>query len=99
MKHTNKIALVTGGSRGLGRNTALKLARDGADVILTFRQNKSEGEAALGEIQKTGRNAALLQLDVGQVGSFEAFRKSIESTLQSVWQRKDFDFLINNAGI
>ena len=51
MKHTNKIALITGGSRGLGRNTALKLARDGADIILTYRQGKQEGEAVLAEIE------------------------------------------------
>lgn len=99
MKHTNKIALVTGGSRGLGRNTALKLAGDGADVILTYRQKNAEGEAVLGEIQKLGRKAAVLQLDVAQTAGFESFRKAVEETLHDVWQRKDFDFLINNAGI
>lgn len=99
MKHTDKIALVTGGSRGLGRNTALKLASDGADVILTYRQNKAEGDAVLAEIQTLGRKGALLQLDVAQIAGFEEFRKALEQALNNGWQRKDFDFLINNAGI
>lgn len=99
MKHTDKIALVTGGSRGLGRNTALKLASDGADVILTYRQNKAEGDAVLAEIQTLGRKGALLQLDVAQIAGFEEFRKGLEQALNNGWQRKDFDFLINNAGI
>jgi len=99
MKHTNKIALITGGSRGLGRNTALKLARDGADVILTYRERKDEGQAVLAEIEKLGRKAALLQLDVANTGGFDAFAKTVAETLQAKWQRKDLDFLINNAGI
>ncbi len=99
MKHTNKIALITGGSRGLGRNTALKLARDGADVILTYRERKDEGQAVLAEIEKLGRKAALLQLDVANTGGFDAFAKTVVETLQAKWQRNDLDFLINNAGI
>ena len=99
MKHTNKIALVTGGSRGLGRNTALKLARDGADVILTYRERKADGEATRAEIEQLGRKAALLQLDVAVVSSFDAFGASMTEVLQSRWERGNFDFLINNAGI
>ena len=99
MKHTNKIALITGGSRGLGRNTALKLARDGADVILTYRERKDEGQAVLAEIERLGRKAALLQLDVANTGGFDAFAKTVVETLQAKWQRNDLDFLINNAGI
>jgi NAD(P)-dependent dehydrogenase (short-subunit alcohol dehydrogenase family) len=99
MKRINKIALITGGSRGLGRNTALKLARDGADVILTYRERKDEGQAVLAQIEKLGRKAALLQLDVADTTGFDAFFKTVTETLQARWQRKDFDFLINNAGI
>jgi len=99
MKHDHKIALVTGGSRGLGRNTALKLARDGADVILTYRERKSDGEATLAEIEALGRNAVLLQLDVADTKTFPDFAKSLREALQEKWQRSDFDFLINNAGI
>jgi NAD(P)-dependent dehydrogenase (short-subunit alcohol dehydrogenase family) len=99
MKHINKIALITGGSRGLGRNTALKLARDGADVILTYRERKDEGQAVLAEIEKLGRKGALLQLDVANTGGFDAFAKTVVETLQAKWQRNDLDFLINNAGI
>lgn len=99
MKHTNKIALITGGSRGLGRNTALKLAHDGADIILTYRERKAEGEAVLAEIEQLGRKAALLQLDVAKTAGFESFAKAVEGALDLVWQRPNFDFLINNAGI
>ena len=83
MKHTNKIALITGGSRGLGRNTALKLARDGADVILTYRERKDEGQAVLAEIEKLGRKAALLQLDVANTGGFDAFAKTVAENAPS----------------
>jgi NAD(P)-dependent dehydrogenase (short-subunit alcohol dehydrogenase family) len=98
MKHLNKIALVTGASRGLGRNTALKLATDGADLVITYRSGKEEGEAVLAEIQKLGRKAVLLQLDVAKISGFESFARELSEALQKIWQRKDFDFLINNAG-
>lgn len=98
MKHTQKIALVTGGSRGLGRNIALKLASDGADVIITYRQRKEEGENVVTEIQKLGRQAVALQLDTSKVGSFDAFAEALQDALQTTWQRDSFDFLVNNAG-
>ena len=99
MKHTNKIALVTGASRGLGRATALKLAHDGADLIVTYRERKHEGESVSAEIEKLGRKAALLQLDVAKTTSFDVFANRLSETLKNKWQRKNFDFLINNAGI
>jgi NAD(P)-dependent dehydrogenase (short-subunit alcohol dehydrogenase family) len=96
---TNKIALVTGGSRGLGRNIALQLARKGNDVILTYRQKKEEGEAVVAEIEKLGLKAAPLQLDVADLKQFDGFRDALEQALKTNWRRKDVDFLINNAGI
>src|SRR5215510_5039884 len=96
---TNKIALVTGGSRGLGRNIALQLAWKGNDVILTYRQKKEEGEAVVAEIEQLGRKAASLQLDVADLSQFEGFRTTLALALETNWRRKDFDFLINNAGI
>src|SRR5262245_21675289 len=95
---TNKIALVTGGSRGLGRNIALQLARHGNDVILTYRQKKEEGEAVVAEIEKLGRMAMSMQLDVADLSQFDGFRDALEQALETNWKRKDFDFLINNAG-
>jgi len=94
-----KIALVTGGSRGLGRNIALKLASSGADIVLTYRTKKEEGGSVAAEIEKTGRKAALLQLDVADTSQFAAFRDALSQALEAGWGRKSFDFLVNNAGI
>jgi NAD(P)-dependent dehydrogenase (short-subunit alcohol dehydrogenase family) len=99
MKHENKIALVTGSSRGLGRNIALQLARSGADVVVTYRQRKEEGEAVVAEIQALGRQAIALQLDVARVDTFEKFAAALKAALETTWQRQNFDFLVNNAGI
>lgn len=95
----NKIALVTGGSRGLGRNIALTLARNGAEVILTYRQNKNEGDETVAEIAALGGRATALPLDVSDTKSFAAFSEALKEVLESQGGRKDFDFLINNAGI
>jgi NAD(P)-dependent dehydrogenase (short-subunit alcohol dehydrogenase family) len=99
MKHDNKIALVTGSSRGLGRNIALKLARDGADIIVTYRQRMEEGEAAVAEIEALGRKAIALQLDTAKADTFDDFKSSLKLVLSDTWQRTHFDFLVNNAGI
>ena len=95
----DKIALVTGGSRGLGRNIALALAGNGADVILTYRQKKEEGEAVAAEVEQLGRKAALLRLDVAALSQFHEFLGAVQQALESKWHRSSFDFLINNAGI
>jgi NAD(P)-dependent dehydrogenase (short-subunit alcohol dehydrogenase family) len=95
---TNKIALVTGGSRGLGKNMALRLAEKGNDVILTYNSNQTEAQAIVKEIESIGRKAAALQLNVGDVKTFDDFFKQVSKILQENWNRKAFDFLINNAG-
>src|SRR5688500_601444 len=99
MNLQNKIALVTGGSRGLGRNIAVEIARKGADIVLTDRERKRDGEAVAAEIEALGRKAALLQLDVADTKGFAAFAESLGAALASRWQRESFDFLLNTAGI
>ncbi|HTJ00484.1 MAG TPA: SDR family oxidoreductase [Dongiaceae bacterium] len=99
MNQTNKIALVTGASRGLGRNTARSIARNGTDVILTYHSNRAEAEAAVAEITALGRQAVALQLDTGNVKSFDDFVQQVRQALANTWGRDRFDFLVNNAGI
>lgn len=96
---TTALALITGGSRGLGRNAARALAAQGTDVILTYHSNRAEAEAAVAEIQTLGRRAEALQLDTSDSQSFPAFAARLKDTLATHWQRERFDFLINNAGM
>ncbi len=92
------IALITGGSRGLGKSMALHLARRGTDIILTYHSNKEEADKVAGEIISLGRKAVSLQLDVSKSGTFSDFTGQVKQTLQQTWQRRDFDYLVNNAG-
>jgi len=94
-----KIALITGGSRGLGRNTAVSLARRGVDVILTYNTNRAEAVSAMEEIAALGRKVSALQLDAGDVASFDGFVSAVRNALAENWRRDSFDFLVNNAGI
>ncbi len=94
-----KIALITGGSRGLGKSMALNAAAKGHDIILTYHSNQTEANNVVAEIGKLGRKAVALQLDVSQSKSFDGFASSIREVLSSQWQRNDFDYLVNNAGI
>ena len=94
-----KVAIVTGGSRGLGKNMALSLAEKGRDVILTYNSKGSEAEEVVAAIEKLGRKAVALQLDVSYSRSFGAFAESVKNALRETWGRDDFDFLVNNAGI
>lgn len=94
-----KIALVTGGSRGLGRNIALQLARSGADVILTYRSRQSEAETVVAELESLGRKAAAIPLEVGDTKGFAHFTAALQQTLADQWQTSHFHFLVNNAGI
>jgi len=93
------IALITGGSRGLGRSTALKLAEQGVDVVLTYRSNASEAAKVVAQIEQMGRRAVALPLDVGDSKSFRDFAAVLKRTLAQTWQREQFDFLVNNAGM
>ncbi|RDS80363.1 SDR family NAD(P)-dependent oxidoreductase [Dyella psychrodurans] len=99
MSTQTPIALITGGSRGLGKSMALKLAEQGTDVVLTYRSNQAEARAVVAAIEKLGRRAAALQLDVGKAATFKAFAGQLRQTLQQHWQRDSFDYLVNNAGI
>ena len=93
----DKTAIITGGSRGLGRNTAVNLARRGVDLIFTYRSNEAEAENLNREIERLGRKAAAFRLDTGDIGSFERFAAEVGKTLQG-WGRERFDYLVNNAG-
>ena len=92
------IALITGGSRGLGANAALHLARQGSDLILTYRSGRDEAAAVVAQVQALGRRAVALPLDVADSASFTAFAAQVREVLQSVWQREQFNHLVNNAG-
>ena len=94
---TEKIAIITGGSRGLGRNTAINLAKRGADLIFTWRVNEQEAESLVRECEALGRRAAGFRLDTGEIPSFDGFVEEVRRTLQS-WGRERFDYLVNNAG-
>jgi len=93
------IALITGGSRGLGRSTALALADRGSDVILTYLSGEKEAHDVVLAIRAKGRKAIALRLDVGQVSTFDAFVTEVQRKLEDVWSRPSFDHLVNNAGI
>ncbi|MCQ9633894.1 SDR family oxidoreductase [Chryseobacterium sp. WG23] len=98
MDTKTNIALVTGGSRGLGKNSALKIAQKGLDVIITYRSNKEEAEAVVEEIKALGRKAAAFQLDTKDIRSFDGFVKEVTDYLQQNTGSPTIDYLINNAG-
>jgi NAD(P)-dependent dehydrogenase (short-subunit alcohol dehydrogenase family) len=95
---TTPIALITGGSRGLGRSMALHLAERGVDLIVTYRAAKDEATAVHDRIVALGRKAVVLPLDVADSDSFTAFAAAVGQALASTWRRERFDYLVNNAG-
>lgn len=94
----SKIVIVTGGSRGIGASTALHCAQRGFGVILTYNQQSGAADDVLAAIKAHGAKAVALKLDVTDSGSFAAFRDRVRQTLESVWDRRTFDALVNNAG-
>lgn len=99
MEKKNKIALVTGGSRGLGKDMALRLAEKGIDVILTYHSKAEEAQNVVSQIEQSGQKAAALQLNTGDIKSFDAFIGQLKDTLINKFGTSHIDFLINNAGI
>src|SRR5687768_17576244 len=95
---TKQIALITGASRGLGRNMALHLARRGVHIIGTYRSGATEADALRQEIKALGGTAAMLALDVTDTTSFPTFAKKVAETLKTDFGCERFDFLVNNAG-
>lgn len=94
-----KIALVTGGSRGLGKDMALSLAKKGIDVILTYRTKQEEAQEVVREIEAIGQKAVALPLDMAVLSEYDTFVQTVADTLKTRWEGEGFDFLINNAGI
>ena len=99
MAEDKKIALVTGGSRGLGKDMALSIASKEIDVILTYRSNKDEAEKVVKEIETMGQSASALQLNMSEFNSLNVFVSTLLSALSSKWKTNSIDFLINNAGM
>src|ERR1700730_4760069 len=92
-----KTAIITGGSRGLGRNTAIQLARRGVDILFTYHSNASEAQSLVREAKAIGRKAAAFQLDAGNISSFDRFVDDVRNTLRT-WGRERFDYVVKNAG-
>jgi NAD(P)-dependent dehydrogenase (short-subunit alcohol dehydrogenase family) len=92
------ISIVTGANRGLGRNTALSIARQGGDVIVTYRNGKDAADAVVADLQALGRKAVALQLDTSKVASFPDFVTAVRAALNDTWGVDTVDHLINNAG-
>jgi NAD(P)-dependent dehydrogenase (short-subunit alcohol dehydrogenase family) len=92
------ISLVTGASRGLGRNTACSIAARGGDVVITYQSRAEEAQAVAAELVAMGRKAVALQLDVGNVAALPSFVTALHAALAANWGRDTFDHLVNNAG-
>ena len=97
MNTSSPIAIVTGGSRGLGRSTVLSLAKRGVHSIFTYHSHRAEAEEVASLAHEAGAGAAVLQLDTGDVSAFDGFVAAVHKTLQS-WGRERLDYLVNNAG-
>lgn len=98
MNTENKIALITGGSRGIGRNAAINIAQKGLDVVITYNSNKEEADKVITEIQAMGRKAKAFKLDTSKVDSFDSFFSQLQEYLKKETGNPKIDFLINNAG-
>lgn len=96
---TNQIAIITGGSRGLGKNAVLHLAQKGIDSIITYNSNQAEAEKVVEAVKQLGARAVALQLDTSSVQVFDQFVRQVQGSLKQHWQTEHFHFLVNNAGI
>src|SRR5262245_66528475 len=95
-----KVAIVTGGSNGIGKSTALQLGKRGIGVILTYRSDKESAEELVRIIEReSGVKAAALKLDLSQTATFESFAQIVTRNLEALWQRRTFDYLVNNGGV
>lgn len=94
-----QIAIITGGSSGIGQSAAIQTAKRGTGVILTYGANEAGARDTVTSIEKEGGTAVALPLDVGRTETFPAFRASVVAALRETWGRETFDFLVNNAGI
>lgn len=99
MAVNTKIALVTGGSRGLGKNMSIAIAKKGIDVIITYNSKKEEADSVVKEIENLGQKASAIQLNVADSKTFDGFFESVSSALKNTFSTDKFDFLVNNAGI
>ena len=95
---SRKIALITGGNRGLGKNTIQHLAGKGIDTLFTYRSHRDEAEQLMAEVEQLGSKAVALHLDVADSSSFATFAETVKTALQQHWSADHFDFLVNNAG-
>jgi NAD(P)-dependent dehydrogenase (short-subunit alcohol dehydrogenase family) len=94
----SKIALITGGSRGLGKNAALHLAKNGNDIIITYFSKKEEADKVVAEVEAMGRKAVAIQSDAGDIKAIDSFIANVSNVLKEKWGREKFDHLVNNAG-
>jgi len=94
-----RIALITGASRGLGRSAALHLAAQGVQLIITYKDNAGPAQEVVAQIEALGSRAVALRLDVGDSKGFAAFAQAVKTVLAQTWQRAQFDYLVNNAGV
>jgi NAD(P)-dependent dehydrogenase (short-subunit alcohol dehydrogenase family) len=95
---SSRIAIVTGGSRGLGRNTVLSLAQRGIDSIFTYHSNRAEADKVAARVAEAGRRAVALRLDTGDTRGFDAFVREVRATLAALGAER-FNYLVNNAGV
>lgn len=89
---------MTGGSRGLGRDMALRLAEKGLDVIITYNSRKEDAEKVAAQIEGVGRKVAIVQLNTGVIASFGGFVGQVKAVLKETFDVERLDFLVNNAG-